>query len=117
MAPRMVIQARPLAELEDDGLPPLGAMPPADGTLSIKFMRQRMSINGWGEETVRAFARDFGRQVMAIERERAASQLAEMRELLKEALCEMVDRAAVMKKAMDSLNQTKGDSHDPQPHP
>lgn len=108
--PRMVIQARPLASREDDGLPPLAAMPAPDGSLSIKFMRQRMHINGWGEETVRDFARSFGRQVMALERERAAAQMAGLRELLKDALCEMADRSAVMKKAMDSLNQTKGDA-------
>lgn len=110
MGQRMVIQARPLAEREDDGLPPLGAMPAADGSLSIRFMQRRMHIDGWGEESMRAFARSFGRQVMALERENAAAQLAGLRELLKDAVCEMADRATVMKKAMDSLNQTKGDA-------
>lgn len=64
---RMVIEryVPPAPPAIADGLPPMIALPAADGRMQITFIGKRSFVDAWSSESLIRFARQFGRTCAA----------------------------------------------------
>jgi hypothetical protein len=64
------------AEPRDPDLPPMLALPPWDGQISVTFIHKRTRVNAWASASIVEFARAYARLTLKAERERVAAASA-----------------------------------------